>query len=236
MNLTATADRILFCIWNIRMADELIDIFDDNLNFISQAMKSEAHNNGWWHKVFFCWLIRRTKDGRRKIWLQLRNKRKLIGGGLLDASSAGHFASGENLQQALCREVKEELGLDLPFDNIIQFGITKRLSGNKAIKNAEIVHRCYAQTSATLSELCLQKNELDGIFEMDLEDAIALFNDDVPKITVTGLAIGENNAYIPTIRQVSIADFMDYGKNTYRDFFINLQNMLKENDNGGRNN
>ncbi len=208
------------------MADELIDIFDEEMNFIRSAMKYEAHAKGWWHKVFFCWLIRRSEDGRQKIWLQLRNKHKLIGGGLLDASSAGHFATGETLEQALCREVKEELGLDLPFDNIIQFGITKRLSGYGKIKNAEIVHRCYALTTTPLSSLSLQRDELDGIFEMDLEDAIALFSDIVPQITVSGLAFSENNTYIPIIRQVSVADFMDYGKSTYRDFFLDLQKKL----------
>lgn len=214
------------------MADELIDIFDDNMNFIRSAMKSEAHRNGWWHKVFFCWLISRKENGDYKIWVQLRHKNKLIGGNLLDASSAGHFLAKENLKRALCREVKEELGLELPFDNIVQFGITKRLSGCNGIKNAEIVHRCYALTTAPLLDLSLQKDELGGIFEMDLEDAIALFSDIVPQITISGLALDENNTYIPSIKQVSVADFMDYGKNTYRDFFINLQNMLKENDNG----
>lgn len=208
------------------MADELIDIFDQNMNFIRTAMKSEAHTQGWWHKVFFCWLIRRSENGKLKIWCQQRSPNKQIGAGLLDASSAGHFKSGENLEQALSREVKEELGLELPFDCITQFGITQRLSENKKIKNAEIVHRCYALTSAFLSELSLQKEEISGIFEMDLEDAISLFSEAVSQITITGLALDERNNYIPSVKQVSVADFMDYGKTTYRDFFIKLQKIL----------
>lgn len=214
------------------MADELIDIFDNDMNFVRSAMKSEAHKNGWWHKVFFCWLINRNENGQYKIWVQLRHKNKLVGGGLLDASSAGHFAAGEPLEQALRREIKEELGIELSFDNIVKFGITKRLSCHNEIKDAEIVHRCFALTATPLSNFSLQKNELGGIFEMDLKDAISLFSDVVSQISVSGLALDGNNAYMPTIKQVSIADFMDYGKNTYRDFFINLQNMLKENDNG----
>lgn len=208
------------------MSDELIDIFDYDMNFIGTAMKYKAHAEGLWHKVFFCWLIRQNEDGHWKIWLQWRNKHKRIGGGLLDASSAGHFVAEENLEQALCREVKEELGLELSFVNITQFGITKRLSGDDAIKNAEIVHRCYALTASPLSKLTLQRDEVDGIFEMDLEDAINLFSDKAAQITISGLAFDENNSYIPIIRQVSVADFMDYGKTTYRDFFLDLKKIL----------
>ncbi len=41
------------------MADELIDIFDENMNLLGTAMKSQAHREGLWHKTFHCWLARR---------------------------------------------------------------------------------------------------------------------------------------------------------------------------------
>lgn len=210
------------------MADELIDIFDEEFNFIRTAMKYEAHAKGLWHKIFFCWIIRKSEDGRWKALLQLRNSHKKIGGGLLDASSAGHFSAGENLQQALCREVKEELGLELNFNNIVNFGLGKRISGNDTIKNAEIVHKCYAITDQKLESLKLQREELDGIFELDIDDAISLFSDNLSQISISGIAFDENNYYINSIKQVSVADFMDYGKNTYRDFFIKIKEIIEK--------
>lgn len=212
------------------MADELIDIFDEEFNFIRTAMKYEAHAKGWWHKIFFCWIIRKYEDGRWKALLQLRHKNKKIGGGLLDASSAGHFAAGENLEQALYREVLEELGLELDFKNIVNFGLGKRISGDDKIKNAEIVHKCYAITEQKLESLTLQREELDGIFELDFDDAIALFSDKQLQINLNGLIFDEKDQYKKKMKQVSVADFMDYGKNTYRDFFIKLKETLQTNE------
>lgn len=208
------------------MADELIDIFDENMNYLKTVSKYEAHAHGWWHKIFFCWIIRQAEDGRFKALLQLRNVHKRIGGGLLDASSAGHFSAGENLEQALCREVKEELGLELEFENIINFGLGRRISGDDKIKNAEIVHKCYVLTTTKLDDLKLQREELDGIFELDFADAIALFSDKISQISISGLVFDENDSYIAVKKQVSVADFMDYGKTTYRDFFTSLQKIL----------
>lgn len=208
------------------MADELIDVFDENMNPLGTAMKYKAHAEGFWHKIFFCWIINRMEDGKYYALFQLRNKNKCIGGGLLDASSAGHFAAGENLEQALCREVSEELGLKLDFNKITTFGIGKHKSNNEKIRNNEIVHKCYALTSIKLSDLKLQRDELDGIFAMEISDAIRLFSDDIAKTDISGMIFDENGNYIAQKRQVSVADFMDYGKTVYRDFFSELKQKL----------
>ncbi len=60
------------------MADELIDIFDENMNLLGTAMKSQAHREGLWHKTFHCWLARKNDEGKIMVWLQLRNKDKSI--------------------------------------------------------------------------------------------------------------------------------------------------------------
>lgn len=208
------------------MADELIDYFDENLNRIGTVRKYIAHAEGLWHKIFFCWIINRSEEGKYEALFQLRNHNKRIGGGLLDASSAGHFSAGENLEQALCREVYEELGLRLAFSQIVNFGIGKRMSNNDKIKNNEIVHKCYALTSIDLSKLKLQRDELDGIFAIEINEALRLFSEMTPQITTSGFIFDRNNRYIEQNRKVSVADFMDYGKTTYRDFFLSLKQVL----------
>mgnify|MGYP000375304950 CR=1 FL=1 len=52
------------------MADELIDIFDENMNLLGTALKSQAHREGLWHKTFHCWLARKNDEGRVMVWLQ----------------------------------------------------------------------------------------------------------------------------------------------------------------------
>ncbi len=38
------------------MADELIDIYDENMNFLGTAPKSQAHKEGLWHMIFIAGL------------------------------------------------------------------------------------------------------------------------------------------------------------------------------------
>ena len=42
------------------MADELIDIYDSEMNLLGVALKSQAHQEGLWHKAGHCWII--TED------------------------------------------------------------------------------------------------------------------------------------------------------------------------------
>ena len=55
------------------MADELIDICDENNNLIDiQKMKSEAHKDGLWHRASHIWIY----NSNGEILLQLRAKEK----------------------------------------------------------------------------------------------------------------------------------------------------------------
>lgn len=209
------------------MADELIDIYDENIQHLGTAMKYVAHREGLWHKIFFCWILSQDNQGHWNIWLQLRNKHKKIGGGLLDASSAGHFAAGENLEQALSREVWEELGLKMNFDDIKNYGVGKRKSGDASLKNYEICYKCYATTSVHPQDLQLQRDELDGILLLPIEEAINLFTNKKARVTLDAWVFDDENQYIKTTQFISVSDFMDYGQEAYLSFFTNIKNILE---------
>ena len=50
--------------------DELIDIYDENMNHLGTAPRSQAHHEGLWHMTFHCWIVSRPD----KIWLQRRGE------------------------------------------------------------------------------------------------------------------------------------------------------------------
>ena len=77
------------------MADTLIDIYDENMNPIGQALKSQAHAEGLWHKAFRCWINKPGNNNSCKVWLQLRGKDKQLYPNLLSTSAAGHLQAGE---------------------------------------------------------------------------------------------------------------------------------------------
>lgn len=87
------------------MADELVDIIDEQGRVLRQALKSEAHKHGWLHAtVIGC--MRSGDD-----WLLVRQTADRQDAGQLVAPVGGHVQSQETELAALLRETEEELGV-----------------------------------------------------------------------------------------------------------------------------
>jgi isopentenyldiphosphate isomerase len=90
--------------------DELIEIWDQSGKPTGKpALKSRAHEAGWFHPTVHVWFY--TPAG--KVLLQKRAAGKDTFPGLWDVSVAGHVQWEESLLEAACREVKEEIGLEV---------------------------------------------------------------------------------------------------------------------------
>ena len=140
------------------MADELIDIFDENMNLLGTALKSQAHREGLWHKTFHCWLARKNDEGRVMVWLQLRNKDKSIYPDMLDVSAAGHVKSGEEVKDGY-REVTEELGLSLQKDDLVKMFTTREVYQEGEVYNREFEVLYMAVVDNLLAKVRLQPEE-----------------------------------------------------------------------------
>lgn len=87
---------------------ELFPIVDEQGNIIDAATRAECHNGSkLLHPVVHLHLF--DKDGR--LYLQKRPEWKDIQPGKWDTAVGGHVDLGENIHQALRREVEEEIGL-----------------------------------------------------------------------------------------------------------------------------
>jgi isopentenyl-diphosphate delta-isomerase len=107
-------------------ADELVDIVDENSNFIKVVPKKEAHTLGLLHKTVTNAVI--TKDGR---YLMTKPASDRQDPGQYVFPSGGHVSAGESEDDALKREVFEELGLkDFDYEFV-----------GKAIFNREVLGR-----------------------------------------------------------------------------------------------
>jgi len=104
-------------IWrrDYKMADELVDIFDENNNFTNvRKMKSEAHSDGSWHRAVHVVIY----NSKGEMLLQLRAKDKLQYPNLWDISAAGHVAAGEEPIVSCLREMEEEIGLNVSAEDL----------------------------------------------------------------------------------------------------------------------
>ena len=87
---------------------ELFPIVDEQGNIIDAATRAECHGGSkLLHPVVHLHLF--DKEGR--LYLQKRPEWKDIQPGKWDTAVGGHVDLGENIHQALRREVREEIGL-----------------------------------------------------------------------------------------------------------------------------
>lgn len=91
------------------MADELLDIVDQNDQVIGQRTRSEIYSQGLSNfRVVNAFLI----NDKGQLWIPRRSKNKRIFPLCLDTSMGGHVETGEKYEEAFAREMMEELRID----------------------------------------------------------------------------------------------------------------------------
>lgn len=124
-------------------------------------LKSEVHRDGDWHKTVHVWLI----NSRCELLIQKRASSKENYPNMWDISSAGHVLAGENSIAAAMREIREELGLKLPEENLeYLFSIKQQATLNKGTYiNNEVSDVYLLPLDIDLSKLQLQREEVSEV-------------------------------------------------------------------------
>ena len=147
------------------MDEELIDIYDENMNPIGMAPKSQAHKEGLWHKSFRCWVIKITPEHKCKVWLQLRSKNKQLYPKLLATSVAGHLKQGENNRDGI-REIKEEIGLNISKENLVKLFTSKKSYRNDEMIDNEFNPTYLYETKLNFSESLARRTAASALVKL----------------------------------------------------------------------
>lgn len=146
---------------------ELIDIVDENGNFTGEVLEKEkAHDRNLLHNEIACFVINSNKE----ILLQKRSMNKRFNPGKWGLC-AGHVDSGESLEDATIREIKEEIGLDVTVDELHTF--TEREVNIKE-KNSHIAYFYYLVTDKKEDEFVIQEEELSEVKWFNVDYLIEL--------------------------------------------------------------
>jgi isopentenyldiphosphate isomerase len=150
------------------METELLNIFDENRNRMGTATRAEVHRLGHWHEAFHCWFVSRD-GGRAYIYVQLRSEGKKDYPNLLDISAAGHLLADETVLDGV-REIEEELGILVSFDELIPLGVVDYHLVVGDMIDKEFAHVYLYEGRSILEEARLQVEEVSGLFRMDFGD------------------------------------------------------------------
>ena len=116
---------------------------------------------------------------------------KRIAPGRYDVSVGGHYAAGENARIAGPREIREELGLDVDFSDLVPVG--RRIfvyCFTAGIMEYEFQDVFLMPRKEQPRGVQLQAEEVDGLLEMALEEGISLFSGEVRELQCRMLLCG----------------------------------------------
>ncbi|UOQ47064.1 NUDIX domain-containing protein [Gracilibacillus caseinilyticus] len=172
------------------MEQELLKVFDENEKHTGIASRADVHTYGYWHEVFHCWFISRESN-TDYVYIQLRSDSKKDYPGLFDITAAGHLLANETVEDGV-REIEEELGVTLRFDQLSSLGIMKYTNVQQHFIDKEMANVFLNQGSFDLEDFTLQEEEVAGIIKVTLKDFEDLWLGEKEQIHMQGFTVKDN--------------------------------------------
>jgi isopentenyldiphosphate isomerase len=183
---------------------EILDIYDDQLNKIGTKERVAVHRDGDWHRVFQCWVAYRDPAGQDFLVVQRRGPDKDIFPNYLDVTAAGHYQAGETIRDGI-REVHEELGIEVDFDDLIPLGIRISMARYKSLIDHEFADVFLLIHDQDITTYDYQVEEVAGLVALPIAEALKLFSgqQEVMQARAVGFQDGlvnlQRSDFIPTI-------------------------------------
>ena len=141
------------------MTEEYLDIVDEYNNPTGESkLRSLVHSNGLWHRTVHIYFFDRI-DNTVKFLVHLRAKTKDLDPNRWDTRFGGHIKVGEELEQAVVDEVKEEVGLDIEISDLIEGEWRKR----KKYPNNEFTKVYYLEFKKNIKNLSFDDEEVQRV-------------------------------------------------------------------------
>ena len=169
---------------------ELMDIYDEALCHIGVKRRDAVHRDGDWHQVFHCWVIGREANGEPFVVLQKRRD-YLDYPNKIDISAAGHLMAGETPRDG-AREVEEELGLRVAFEDLIPLGRRVGIHRSGEFVDCQICHVFLYECDRPLADYAYQRDEIAGLVRLRIDDGLRLFAGDVACVKAASVGLGSD--------------------------------------------
>jgi 16S rRNA (adenine1518-N6/adenine1519-N6)-dimethyltransferase len=104
------------------MQQDELPVVDESDHVLRSASRPEVHGNNLLHRAVHILIFNKIGD----LYLQKRSPCKDRHPLLWDSSAAGHVEAGEDYDEAARRELKEELGIDVPLERVVKLPASER--------------------------------------------------------------------------------------------------------------
>ncbi len=148
---------------------ELIEIVDENGNFTGEVIdKEEAHKRNLLHNEVAAFII----NDKKQVLLQKRSANKRFDPNKWGLC-AGHVDACEKLDDAMIREIKEEIGLDVSKKDLHPY---KERTISIRDKNSHIMYYYYVKTNKKEDEFIIQEDELSEVKWFDIDKVLEMID------------------------------------------------------------
>ena len=145
---------------------EILDIVDENNKLTNKKeTRHYIHENNLWHRHVSCWIINEKGEGLFQKRSTNKNKNPNMW-----SKTGGHVITGEEPIDALKREVKEELAINIIDKNIILTGIYK----SNDEKNKYFGYDYIVKVKYKVEDYNLQIEELSEVKYVTINEMIHL--------------------------------------------------------------
>jgi isopentenyldiphosphate isomerase len=204
---------------------EKLKIFDDNRNPIGVATRGDVHKHGYWHEAFHCWFIGK-EQGKDYIYLQLRSKDKQDYPNLLDITSAGHLLADETVKDGV-REIKEEIGIDVDFEELVVLGALDYCVVNEDFIDKEIANVFLYRSNNSFNDFTLQAEEVSGIGRANFDDFADLWFGVKDEIKISGFQINNDGKKVEFEEKVNKDRFVPHQVSFYKEVVQKIREQIK---------
>ena len=141
---------------------EFIDIVDENDKLTGRVEERKiVDKENLWHRVVSCWIM----NEKGEILLQKRSSSKDRNPNRW-GKTGGHVDSGESTDNAIKREVKEEIGIEIPNNQIVLTDIYK----SKDMNDKYFGYNYLFIVDYKIEDYILQKEEVDEVKYITIEE------------------------------------------------------------------
>lgn len=203
---------------------EQLNIFDESRKHIGVATREDVHRFGYWHEVFHCWFVSK-ENGIDYLYLQLRSQTKKDYPNLLDITAAGHLLSNETVQDGV-REIKEEIGIELAFEDLLSVGVIDYSVDRDELIDKEIANVFLYKSTFSMEDFTLQTEEVAGMVKTEFNDFTELWNGRKETIKISGFRMNEEGNRITIDEEVGKNSLVPHPVSFYQDVIEKIKEKL----------